>query len=149
MSGSGFKGATNVGARQSYERADYGGRGQFGPREAGSVLANAPLVGVPSAIALAAEGAAHTFAPGSLPPGMASVGAWLVNLLVWFVFKVVAVWFRNYASSFLRDLGAYLWGMVADAWSEWRMSRQKKRADRKQDRRKPGGRDPLLPWRRR
>lgn len=135
---SGFRGATNLG--DAYERGDYSRRGRFGPREAGSVMANAPLVGLPSAIAIAAEGAAMKFAPGALPPGVASVSAWLLNLLIWFCFKVVAAWLRNYGGSFLRDLGAAIWQRMADRVSDWRERRQERRKDRKD-------RMPWRPWR--
>lgn len=130
MSTSGFRGATNTG--DSYERSDYGGRGKFGPREAGSVVANAPLVGFSSAFAYAAEAAAAKYAPGAIPLGMAGVSAWILQMVVWLAFKAFSAWLRNYGGSLLRDLGAWAW----EAFLAWFSGRRDRRRDDRRKRRR-------------
>lgn len=102
--------------RGSYEASDYAPRGQFGPREAGSVASNTLLFSGVTAISWQMENLAEQYAPG-IPTGMAGIGSWGAQIAIYLILKTLVSVVRQHGHSLVRDVTAWIWSQIfAGMW---------------------------------
>lgn len=103
--------------RGSYEDYDYAPRGHFGPREAGSVASNTLLFSGVTAVSYQIENLAAQYTPG-LPVGMAGVGSWFAQVVIYLVLKTIVSVIRQHGHSLVRDVTAWIWSQIfAGMWA--------------------------------
>ena len=105
--------------RGSYDKFDDAPRFKLGPREVGSIAENTAIA-QPMIIATSyeIERFAHEAMP-TLAPGMAGISSWAIQTLFFLALKIVANMLRNNGSSWIRDLGAFLWSWFWSIAKRW------------------------------
>jgi len=96
----------------AYSVYDYSVRGEFNPKDAGSTFA----AGVHQMLIFPVAAGLEYYAQRSytMPVGMAFTSAWLTQLIIALIFKVVANILRSRGESFIRDLGTWLWAQLSN-----------------------------------